>query len=75
MTSVYVWAYSTCICMDATHGTNMYDFKLITLQVRDEFGEDIPVAWVITNMEDATLLVEFNNVYDWCVEVPSLVLQ
>ena len=48
-----------CICMDATHGTNMYDFKLITLLVHDEFGEGIPVAWAITNREDTTMLVEF----------------
>jgi len=48
-----------CICMDATHGTNMYDFKLITLLVLDKFGEGIPVACAITNGEDATMLVEF----------------
>ena len=34
-----------CVCMDATHGTNMCDFNLITI---DEFGEGIPVAWAIT---------------------------
>ena len=49
----------TCICMGATHGMNMYDFKLITLLVVDDFGEGIPVAWVITNREDSTMLVEF----------------
>ena len=27
------------ICMDATHGTNAYDFNLITAVVIDEFGE------------------------------------
>ena len=48
-----------CVCMDATHGTNMYDFNLITVLVTDEFGEGIPVAWAITNREDVTLLVEF----------------
>ena len=37
----------------------MYDFKLITLLVHDEFGEGIPVAWAITNREDTTMLVEF----------------
>ena len=51
-----------CICMDATHGTNMYDFKLITLLVHDEFGEGIPVVWAITNREDTTMLVEFLTV-------------
>ena len=48
-----------CICMDATHGTNMYDFKLITILVLDDFGEGIPVAWAISNREDAIMLVEF----------------
>ena len=48
-----------CICMDATHGTNMYDFKLITLLVLDDFGEGIPLAWEITNREDGAMLVEF----------------
>ena len=49
----------TCVCMDATHGTNMYDFNLITVLVIDEFGEGIPVAWAISNREDVTLLVQF----------------
>ena len=29
-----------CVCTDATHGTNMYDFNLITVLVVDEFGEE-----------------------------------
>ena len=40
-----------CICMDATHGTKMYDFKLITILVLDDFGEGLPVAWTISNMQ------------------------
>jgi len=36
------------ICVDSTHGTNVYDFKLITILVIDEFGEGIPVAWMIS---------------------------
>ena len=47
------------VCVDATHGTNMYDFHLITILVIDEYGEGIPVVWVITNREDALLLMEF----------------
>ena len=45
--------------MDATHRTNMYNFKLITILVLDDFGECIPVAWAISNREDAIMLVEF----------------
>ena len=48
-----------CVCMDATHGTNSYDFNLITVLVIDGFGEGIPVAWAIANREDVTILVEF----------------
>lgn len=47
------------ICMDATHGTNAYDFLLITVLVVDEFGEGIPVAWAISNSEDTAHLVAF----------------
>ena len=27
------------LCVDATHGTNAYSFKLITVMVADEFGQ------------------------------------
>ena len=44
------------VCMDATHGTNVYDF---TLLVMDSLGEGIPVAWAITNRENEVHLTEF----------------
>ena len=47
------------ICIDSTHGTNMYDFCLITVIVIDEYGEGVPVAWVISNPEDAMALHAF----------------
>jgi len=47
------------VCIDSTHGTNGYDFKLISLVVVDEFGEGIPVAWCFSNREDKTLLINF----------------
>ena len=37
------------ICIDSTHGTNIYDFLLITVLVVDEFGEGFPVGWCISN--------------------------
>ena len=46
-------------CIDATHGTNAYDFNLITVLVVDSFGEGLPVAWAIAHGEDVTILVEF----------------
>ena len=47
------------ICMDATRGTNHYDFKLVTILVLDDFGEGVPVAWMISNKEDGATLKEF----------------
>ena len=41
--------------MDSTHGTNAYDFNLMTVLVVDGFGEGIPVAWAVANREDATI--------------------
>ena len=32
---------NTVICIDSTHKTNAYDFKLVTLLVVDEYGEGI----------------------------------
>ncbi len=42
--------------LDATHGTNHYDFKLVTVLVLDDFGEGIPVG---CNKEDGTVLKAF----------------
>ena len=47
------------VCVDSTHGTNVYDFKLITVLVLDELGEGIPVAWMISNREDSLALTPF----------------
>ncbi|GFU60028.1 c2H2-type domain-containing protein [Trichonephila clavipes] len=44
------------VCVDSTHGTNSYNFKLITVLVVDDFGEGCPVAWCISNREDFTTL-------------------
>ena len=53
------FAEGKVVCIDATHGTNAYDFKLITLLVVDEYGEGFPVAWCITNKEDRVVLIVF----------------
>lgn len=47
------------VCMDATHGTTSYNFQLITILVMDEYEEGIPVAWAISNREDAMVLTQF----------------
>ena len=47
------------VCMDSTHGTNVYDFLLEPIMVVDSYGEGLPVAWALTNHEDVTVLTEF----------------
>ena len=46
------FAEGKVVCVDATHDTNAYDFKLITLLVVDEYGERFRVAWCIINKKD-----------------------
>uniref|UniRef100_A0A1X7V4U4 MULE transposase domain-containing protein n=1 Tax=Amphimedon queenslandica TaxID=400682 RepID=A0A1X7V4U4_AMPQE len=36
------------VCTDATHGTNVYNFLLITVMVIDNSGEGIPSAGALT---------------------------
>ena len=33
------------VCIDSAHGTNSYNFTLVTLLVVDGFGVGHPVAW------------------------------
>ncbi|XP_072384060.1 uncharacterized protein [Diabrotica undecimpunctata] len=47
------------ICIDSTHGTNSYDFLLSTLVVVDEYGEGIPVAYLISNKTDTFVMAHF----------------
>ncbi|XP_011402771.1 PREDICTED: uncharacterized protein LOC100634557 [Amphimedon queenslandica] len=44
------------ICMDSTNSTNAYDFFLITILVLDDLGEGVPIAWIISNREDAATI-------------------
>ena len=49
------------LCMDSTHKTNIYSFKLITLLVPDEFRNGYPVAFCISNKEDYASFIEIYN--------------
>ena len=46
------------VCVDATHGTNVYDFFLITVMVLDDYCEG---AWCISDREDSSVLSQFLN--------------
>ena len=43
--------------MDSTHGTNVYDFYLITILVLDGLVKEyISVGWIVSNREDAAII-------------------
>lgn len=52
---------SDCVCLDATHGLNQYDFDLHTLLVLDDVREGFPCAFLISNKSDETVLKIFFN--------------
>ena len=45
----------TAICMYSTHSTKAYDFFL-TILVLDDLSERIPIAWILSNREDAATI-------------------
>ena len=47
------------VCLDSTHGTNQYKFKLITLVVQDEFDRGYPVGHLISTGEGVRNLYYF----------------
>jgi hypothetical protein len=47
------------VCLDSTHGTNQYDFNLVTAMVVDDFGQGNPVAFMISTKEDESVLTAF----------------
>ena len=53
------FGHKKILCMDSTHGTNSYDFQLVTIIVVDEYGEGYPVAWCLSNREDQFALENF----------------
>ena len=44
------------VCMVSIHGTNMYDFFLITILILDDLGEGVPVGWIVCNWEDLAVI-------------------
>jgi hypothetical protein len=52
--------YAGCIlCIDSTHGTNAYRYKLITCLAPDHFGQGQPVAWCISDRETTEAIEVF----------------
>ena len=47
------------VCIDSTHQTNHYSYLLNTLMVIDEYGEGIPVAFLISNRESSDVISVF----------------
>ncbi|GFV99047.1 uncharacterized protein TNCV_1510251 [Trichonephila clavipes] len=44
--------YVSHICIDGTHGTNGYDFELITLLILDDVRQGFPCSFFISNRTD-----------------------
>ncbi|GFT63239.1 MULE domain-containing protein [Nephila pilipes] len=51
--------YVSHICIDGTHGTNGYDFKLITLLTLDDMRQGLPCCFFTSNRTDHFLLQIF----------------
>ena len=43
------YGVNSTICVDYTHGTNVYDIQLTTVMVIDDHGEGFPVAFCYSN--------------------------
>ena len=60
------------VCVDATHGTNAYDFQLITVLVIDDYDAGIPAVWLISNKESSGVLsVFFASIRGRCDDVKT----
>lgn len=55
---------SYVICLDGSHGTNMYDFLLHSLFIIDEYEEGYPACFMITNRNDE---IVFNQMFS-CIK-------
>ncbi|GFX28880.1 MULE domain-containing protein [Trichonephila clavipes] len=51
--------YVSHICIDGTHGTNGYDFELITLLILDDMRQGFPCSFLISNRTDHFVLEIF----------------
>ncbi len=47
------------LCVDSTHDTSQYSYKLATLVVVSRFGKGFPVAWAVIPEEDQPSLEMF----------------
>ena len=56
---MYINNCGKILCIDSTHRTNQYDFKLITLLVIDEYYHGYPVAFCLSTTEDIAVITLF----------------
>lgn len=57
-----------CVCVDATHGSNPYNFELTTLLVIDEMREGFPCMFVFSNRTDVVIFkMVFGLIKSLCV--------
>lgn len=48
-----------CICVDETHGLNMYDFNLNTILILDDMREGFPCSFMVSNRSDEDMMYIF----------------
>ncbi|KAJ8019506.1 Zinc finger transcription factor family protein 17 [Holothuria leucospilota] len=49
----------SAICIASTHKTAQCDFYVTTIAVVDNYGEAIPVAWLVSDRQDESVLIPF----------------
>ena len=59
---------NSCICMDGTHGTNVYDFNLITILVIDKYGNTYGIYSVYSSFTTSLRKVSYP-----CLSMPEQV--
>lgn len=45
-----------CVCMDATHGLNPYQFEMTSIMVLDDIYQGFPCAFIFSNRTDQEML-------------------
>ena len=53
---------SNAICIDSTHGSNAYHFNLTSIVIVNDYGEGLPVGWMLSNNADKQMLIQFFRV-------------
>uniref|UniRef100_A0A146M4Q8 Uncharacterized protein n=1 Tax=Lygus hesperus TaxID=30085 RepID=A0A146M4Q8_LYGHE len=59
-----------CVCFEGTDGTNLYDFELTTLLVKDGKSLGFPCAFLLSNRSDTVMITHFLTVIKYLLPSP-----